>query len=29
LGWIPSSGSRDALRDSMMAMLVDLKAGRL
>jgi UDP-glucose 4-epimerase len=26
---IPSSGSRDALRDSMMAMLVDLKAGRL
>jgi len=29
LGWVCSSGSRQALRDSMMAMLSDLKAGRL
>ena len=28
LGWVCSSGSRQALRDSMMAMLSDLKAGR-
>jgi len=29
LGWVCSLGSRDALRESMMAMLNDLKAGRL
>jgi UDP-glucose 4-epimerase len=29
LGWVSSSGSRNALRDSMTAMLADLKAGRL
>ncbi|HEV2350764.1 MAG TPA: NAD-dependent epimerase/dehydratase family protein [Terriglobia bacterium] len=29
LGWVCRSGSREALRDSMMAMLPDLKAGRL
>lgn len=29
LGWICPSGSREALRESMMAMLPDLKAGRL
>src|SRR5262245_3618641 len=29
LGWVCSSGSRQALRDSMMAMLSDLKAGRV
>jgi UDP-glucose 4-epimerase len=28
LGWVCESGSRAALRDSMMAMLTDLKAGR-
>jgi UDP-glucose 4-epimerase len=29
LGWVCGSGSRQALRDSMMAMLSDLRAGRL
>jgi len=29
LGWVSRSGSREALRDSMMSMLSDLKAGRL
>jgi UDP-glucose 4-epimerase len=29
LGWVCGSGSRQALRDSMMAMLNDLRAGRL
>jgi UDP-glucose 4-epimerase len=29
LGWVCLSGSREALRDSMMAMLPDLRAGRL
>jgi len=29
LGWVSGSGSRQALRDSMMAMLNDLRAGRL
>jgi len=29
LGWFSRSGSRDALRDSMLAMLSDLKKGRL
>jgi UDP-glucose 4-epimerase len=29
LGWVCKSGSREALRDSMMAMLSDLRAGRL
>ena len=29
LGWVCSSGSRQALRDSMMVMLSDLKAGRV
>jgi len=29
LGWVCSLNSREALRDSMMAMLADLKAGRL
>lgn len=29
LGWVASSGSREALRDSMLAMLADLKAGRM
>jgi UDP-glucose 4-epimerase len=29
LGWVPSRKSREALRDSMMAMLADVRAGRL
>jgi UDP-glucose 4-epimerase len=29
LGWVCRSGCREALRDSMMAMLPDLQAGRL
>jgi UDP-glucose 4-epimerase len=29
LGWVCRSGSREALRDSMTAMLDDLKAGRV
>jgi UDP-glucose 4-epimerase len=29
LGWTCRSGSREALRDSMLAMLPDLQAGRL
>ena len=29
LGWVPSLGSGEALRDSMIAMLPDLKSGRL
>jgi len=29
LGWVGGSGSRQALRDSMMAMLADLRAGRV
>src|SRR5262249_47716507 len=29
LGWSCNSGSREALRDSMMAMLPDIRAGRL
>src|SRR5262249_16434737 len=29
LGWVCSSNSREALRDSMMAMLADFKAARL